>query len=513
LTHGDAKPTRYSIVGLGKLGASMAAAIASRGFDVIGVDINAPAIEAVNAGRAPVDETGLASAVEANRARLSATACHAEAVVRSDVTFVVVPTPSDSTGMFSLRYARYAFREIGHGLAEKQNYHLVVLTSTVMPGSTRQVLIPELEGASGKRCGRDFGVCYSPEFIALGTVIRDFLNPDFTLVGEFDEQSGAILECCYARIVKNGAPCKRMSLENAELTKLAVNTFVTTKIAYANMLSELCEAIPGGDVDVVSDALGADKRIGRRYLAGGLGFGGPCFPRDNVALSAFGRRVGAATDIALATDAANRVPVRRLVEYVRAAARPGGTVAVLGLAYKPQSHVIERSQGLEAALAIADSGLRVVCYDPLAHAARNELKDKAVVLDSAIACLGQADIVVIANPDPEFARLTPEDFPLRSPPVQVIDCWRLLRPQLEGSAHVRYRAVGVAGHVGDAFARLWERLSGTEIEQDGQGHWRRNPVSGRADPEHWVFPAGPGTQRAAVARPKPQTHPPALPPG
>lgn len=454
------KPTRYSIAGLGKLGASMAAAIASRGFDVIGVDIHASVIEAVNAGRAPVDETGLASTVEANRARLSATAYHAEAVARSDVTFVVVPTPSDSTGMFSLSYARYAFREIGRGLAEKENYHLVVLTSTVMPGSTRQVLIPELEAASGKRCGRDFGVCYSPEFIALGSILRDFLHPDFTLVGEFDEESGAILEGCYAEIVQNGAPCKRMSLENAELTKLAVNTFVTTKIAYANMLAELCEAIPGGDVDVVSDALGADKRIGRRYLAGGLGFGGPCFPRDNIALSAFGRRVGAATDIALATDAANRVPARRLVEYVCAVAPPEGTVAVLGLAYKPRSHVIERSQGLEAALAIADSGLRVVCYDPLAHeAARNELKDKAVVLDSVNACLRQADIVVIANPDAEFARLTPEDFPLRSPPVQVIDCWRLLRPELERSPQVRYRAVGVAGDVGDAFAQLWDGVS------------------------------------------------------
>ena len=438
----------------------MAAAIAGRGFDVIGVDLNASVIEAVNSGQAPVSETGLAYAIETNSARLRATAYHGEAVALSDVTFVVVPTPSDHTGMFSLQYASYAFREIGHGLVQKEGYHLVVLTSTVMPGSTRQVLLPELEAASGKKCGRDFGLCYSPEFIALGSVIRDFLNPDFTLVGEFDERCGAMLEHCYAEIIENGAPCKRMSLENAELTKLAVNTFVTTKIAYANMLAELCEAIPGGDVDVVSDAVGADKRIGRRYLRGGLGFGGPCFPRDNIALSAFGQRVGADADIAVTTDAVNRVPVRRLVEQVRVAARPESTVAVLGLAYKPQSHVIERSQGLEAALAIAEYGLRVVCYDPLSRdAARNELKDKAVVLDSVKACLDQADVVVIANADSEFAGLTPEDFPQRSPPVQVIDCWRLLRSQLVGSANVRYRAVGLAGDVGDAFIRQWERAT------------------------------------------------------
>jgi UDPglucose 6-dehydrogenase len=453
----NAKTMRYSVAGLGKLGASMAAAIASRGFEVIGVDINASVIEAVNAGRAPVDETGLADAVEANSARLRATANHHEAVARSDVTFVVVPTPSDHTGMFSLQYARYAFREIGRGLRKKSDYHLVVLTSTVVPGSTRQVLLPELEVASGKQCGRDFGLCYSPEFIALGSVIRDFLNPDFTLVGEFDEPSGARLEQCYAEIVENGAPCKRMSLENAELTKLAVNTFVTTKIAYANMLAELCEVIPSGDVDVVSDALGADKRIGRRYLTGGLGFGGPCFPRDNIALSAVGQRLGVGTEISITTDAVNRAPVGRLVEQVRTAARPDSTVAVLGLAYKPQSDVIERSQGLEAALAIADAGIRVICYDPLARsAARIQLADKALVLDSVEACLDQADIVVIANADPEFARLTLKDFPERNPPVQVIDCWRLLRRQLEGSASVCYRAIGVARDPSDALARLWE---------------------------------------------------------
>jgi UDPglucose 6-dehydrogenase len=451
-----AERTRYSIVGLGKLGASMAAAIAGRGFEVIGVDLSASVVDAINAGRAPVQETGLAALVEMNHERLRATISHREAVAQSDVTFVIVPTPSDRTGMFSLQYASYAFREIGDGLARKGAYHLVVMTSTVVPGSTRQVLLPQLEAASGKKCGRDFGLCYSPEFIALGSVIRDFLNPDFTLVGEFDEQSGGLLEHCYREIVENDAPCKRMSLENAELTKLAVNTFVTTKIAYANMLAELCEEIPGGDVDVVSDALGADRRIGRHYLTGGLGFGGPCFPRDNIALSAFARHVGAGADIAVTTDAVNCFPVQRVVKVVGGAARPESTVAVLGLSYKPLSHIIERSQGLEAALAIAATGIRVVCYDPLAReVARNELKDKALVLDSVRACLDQADIVVIANADPEFARLTAEDFPKRSPPVQVIDCWRLLRGRLEGSARVRYQPIGVAGYVGDAILRLW----------------------------------------------------------
>ena len=179
---------RFSVVGLGKLGASMAAAIASRGHEVIGVDVNRRAVDRLNAGEAPVQETGLQDLIAANGARLKATMSHEEAILGSDLTFVIVPTPSDSRGAFSLQYAAFAFRAIGEALAKKSGYHTVVLTSTVLPGATRHGLIPVLERHSGKTAGVDFSVCYSPEFIALGSVIRDFLNPDFLLVGQLDER-------------------------------------------------------------------------------------------------------------------------------------------------------------------------------------------------------------------------------------------------------------------------------------------------------------------------------------
>jgi UDPglucose 6-dehydrogenase len=228
--------TKYSVIGLGKLGASMAAAIASRGFNVIGVDVSQRSVDLMNNGHAPVQETDLEKTIAANKQRIRATLSHSEAILNSSVSFVIVPTPSDESGAFSLQYAIWAFREIGRALAEKKSYHNVVLTSTVLPGSTRYGLIPILEKESGKKCGADFGLCYSPEFIALGSVIRDFLHSDFTLVGEFDERCGSDLEACYAEIMPDRPPCKRMSLENAELTKIALNAYVTTKITYANML-------------------------------------------------------------------------------------------------------------------------------------------------------------------------------------------------------------------------------------------------------------------------------------
>ncbi len=435
---------RYSVVGLGKLGASMTAAIAKRGFKVTGVDIDARAVEAVNAGRAPVAETDLGETIAQNRSRIRATTDHGEAVRNSDITFVIVPTPSEPDGSFALDFAKNAFDGIGRALAEKDGYHTVALTSTVTPGSTRQALLPVIEAASGKTAGRDFGLCYSPEFIALGSVIRDFLNPDFSLIGEIDARAGDHLESAYNDILENGAPCKRMSLENAELTKLAVNTFVTTKIVFANMVADFCERLPGGDVDAVADALGADARIGRRYLTGGLGYGGPCFPRDNGALGAFGGAMGVRADVAAATDALNQAQTARIADRISTLIAPGATVAVLGLAYKPHSNVVEQSHSLRLIEALNAAGMRVVAHDPLAGAgARRALAGKADVLDDLGSCLDQADAVVVATPDPAFATLASDDLPRRAAPVVVYDCWRLLRDALEGAPNVSYWALGL----------------------------------------------------------------------
>jgi UDPglucose 6-dehydrogenase len=435
--------SKYSIVGLGKLGASMAAAIASRGFDVIGVDINHRAVDLMNAGRAPVQETGLAEMIESNRERLRATTSHEEAILNSDLTFVIVPTPSDERGAFSLQYAAWAFREIGRALAKKRGYHNVALTSTVLPGSTRHGLLPILERESGKKCGPDFGLCYSPEFIALGSVIRDFLNPDFTLVGEFDERAGGQLEACYAEIMPNRPPCQRMTLENAELAKIAINAYITTKITYANMLADICERIPGGDVDVVSDALGLDKRIGRKYLTGALGYGGPCFPRDNVALSYMARALGTQADLAETTDRANRSQAENVAERLRPLVEGGATVAVLGLAYKPFSHVVEESQGIYLAKALSKAGARIVAFDPLAGEAANaELHGQVVILDSIKDCLAQAEVVLITTPDPAFKSLTHADFASEKTQVTVFDFWRILdRKQIE-KGNIRYTPIG-----------------------------------------------------------------------
>src|SRR5215472_7459233 len=306
-----------SVIGLGKLGSPLVACFAASGFRVHAVDADIQKVELIARGVPPVHEPGLAELLQECAENISATQDTQAAVRGSDATFIVVGTPSETDGGFSLRFAIPACEAIGRALAAKGSYHLVVLTSTVMPGSTGNEIRSTIERASGKRCGVDFGLCYSPEFIALGSVIRDFYYPDFLLIGESDARAGDVLSDIYKRTCKNSPAIARMNWINAEITKLAVNTYITTKISYANMLARLCEKLPDADVNVVTDALGLDTRIGAKYLKGAVSYGGPCFPRDNRALAYLASRVGASSGLAEATDLFNRAQIKLLADLVK----------------------------------------------------------------------------------------------------------------------------------------------------------------------------------------------------
>jgi len=423
-----------SVIGLGKLGASMMAGMASRGLSLVGVDISQTAVDAVNGGCAPVLETDLDITIKKYKSNIHATTSFEEAVFETDISFVIVPTPSDSNGAFSLTYVKEAFTEIGKALKRKNTYHTVVVTSTVLPGSCRYGLLPVLEKESGKKCGNDFGLCYNPEFIALGSVIKDFLNPDFYLLGQFDERSGDALEAIHNRVSANKAPIKRMSLENAEIAKIAINSFVTLKISYANLLSEICEQVPTADIDIVSDAVGTDSRIGRKYLTGGLGFGGPCFPRDNIALDFLGRQLGIDSTLLKVNDTYNRNNGRRILDRFKGMLPNSGKVSVLGLSYKPFSNITEESASIILTESLQNAGYSVHAYDPLVKDGVN-----CIFSESIQECLIDAAAVFITTADPEFISLYEDDFP---EDAVVIDFWRCLEPGVQNSKRIKYVPAG-----------------------------------------------------------------------
>ena len=354
---------KLSVFGMGKLGACLAATLAQRGFSVLGVDINPEAVRKINAGEPPVSEPNLAKTMAAAKGRLRATTNAAEAV-ETDATFVIVPSPSLPDGSFSNEFLMRALQPVAQAIkaAGKKN-HLFVVSSTTTPGACRKVIIPMLEQQIGGACGRQFGFCYNPEFIALGNVIRGLLEPDLVLIGESDRRSGELMEELYHKYNTNQPTIARMSITSAELTKISVNSYITAKISFTNQLRMIAEHYDDTDIHAILDAIGSDSRIGKKYLRAGLSYGGPCFPRDNRLVVYAAKQVGLSAPLAEATDHVNELSKDQLAEQALACVKPGDTVAVLGMAYRPDTYIVEESAGLHIAQALQRKGCRVVVHD------------------------------------------------------------------------------------------------------------------------------------------------------
>jgi UDPglucose 6-dehydrogenase len=434
---------RLSVIGLGKIGSPVAAVFASKGHHVIGVDVAVEYVRMLASGKAPVQEPHLQELIDAGKGHLKASVSYEDAVLDSDISFVIVPAPSDENGVFTSKNVIAAVQEIGKSLRKKSSYHVVNIITTVMPGSTGGEIRHALEKSSRRRAGDNLGLCYNPGFIALGSVIRDMLNPDFILLGEFDSRAGDMVENLYRTACDNHPPIRRMDLINAEIAKLSLNAYLTTKISYANMLAGICEGLPGADVDVVTSAIGLDTRIGGKYLKGAIGYGGPCFPRDNAAFGAMARMVGARADIAEATDRLNRYQLERLVTHVRSRAAPGSTVGILGLSYKPDTPVIEESPGVALAMQLCEAGYSLKIFDPMALDAARAILGTEAVTESMEACAREADVIVITTPWPVFSTLDPTFMRRASKRPVIIDCWRLLpKERFKDTAELVYLGYG-----------------------------------------------------------------------
>src|SRR5260221_4590129 len=394
-----------SVFGLGKLGSCIAATLAARGFEVLGVDIDPEKIRRVNEGLAPVDEPLLAEMITAGRGRLRATQDHREAVA-TEASFFIPPSPSLPDGSFSNEYLLKTMQPIAKAVREAgKKGHLFVCSSTTTPAAMDQVLIPMLEKETGWSCGTEFGVCYNPEFIALGNVVNGLLEPDMVLIGESDPKSGEALEELYKKYKRNTPRIARMSIISAELTKISVNSYITMKISFPNQLRLIAERFPKADIHAALDAIGSDSRIGKKYLRAGLSYGGPCFPRDNRLLAYTARQVGLEAPLAEASDRVNEMSKHRLVEQVSGMLGPGETVAILGMSYKPDTYIVEESAGLHLAQRLKrDGGYRVLIHDYAAAPSNRPSVHEFEVIENPKALQERKDIkvAVICCPWPQY---------------------------------------------------------------------------------------------------------------
>ena len=410
-----------SVCGLGKLGACMAATFAARGFKTVGVDIDPEKIRKVNAGEPPVDEPLLAETIKEGRERLRATDDPSETVA-TDASFFIPPSPSLPDGSFSTEYLLKAMQPVAKAVrAAGKKGHIFVCSSTTTPGAVDSVLIPMLEKETGWKCGEEFSVCYNPEFIALGNVINGLLEPDMVLIGESDKRSGDALEEFYRSYTRNKCRIARMSIISAELTKISVNSYITMKISFTNQLRMIAEQFPKADINMILDAIGTDTRIGKNYLRAGLSFGGPCFPRDNRLLAFTARQNGLQAPLAEASDRVNELTKENLLERVTQTVKPGGTILVLGMSYKPATYITEESAGLHLAQNLRRKGYRVLVHDFAANSENNpSLREFEFVSDlNALAKRDDVDLAVICCPWPQYGSLK------ISSAIKVVSTWQL----------------------------------------------------------------------------------------
>lgn len=432
---------KLSVIGLGKLGTCMAACFASKGFETTGLDINKNMVDAINRGQASVVEPRLQELLTASRDKLIATTDLEELIHNSDITFLVTPTPSEPDGHFSDRYLKSALEPLATSLKKSnKEYHLFVITSTVSPGTTDESLIPLVENYSARKLNKGFGVCYSPEFIALGSVINDFLNPDLVLIGESDQPAGDQLIKIYEAVCENKPYIARMSIVSAEIMKISLNSYITMKISFANALANICEAVPGADIDAITRALGADKRISPYYIRGSLAYGGPCFPRDNKAFVTFARKFGHEARLAETTDEVNQYQTSHLKDLVLKHLPDDRKISILGLAYKPHTPVIEESAAVKLIEELLGKEVNITVYDPLAmDNARMAFGDAINYAPSLKECLSSSTCWVVTLPYDEFRAI--DDSFVTANPTTVIDCWRILEPAELGKK-VKYIALG-----------------------------------------------------------------------
>ena len=355
---------KIGVIGLGKLGCSMFASFAASGNQVVGYDINKDCREKLKNNIQPVFETGLQKELELGFANYQIVDNTSEVIEKSDVIYIIVPTPSLNDGTFDTNYLENVIKEIIHVDFCCIN-KLLVITSTVLPGDTRLKLMSLVRKVKGSVSNINF--CYSPEFIALGSVLYDLKNPDFLLVGEEQENpADAHIQAMMTIIKCKDVPIRRMSIESAEMSKIAINSFITSKISFANAIGLTADSIENCSSSDVLSAIGSDSRIGSKYLSKGLGFGGQCFPRDNRAIQqVINKTTGLDYKLPLDNEKFNsKLPSYYMKKITKICfSRNISSVVVVGLTYKDGSYLLVESQAYEIALKLKGD-LKVFYFDP-----------------------------------------------------------------------------------------------------------------------------------------------------
>lgn len=356
-----------SVVGAGYVGLVTAAGIASKGHRVVCIDTDKNRVKLINRGASPLCETGLDDLLNKCVLENRNLKAYTEyvGIPRTDLTLVCVGTPSNSDGSINSTHVRDAVKRVGDALRNKKGYHVVATRSTVIPGTTRDMIIPLLEKHSGKTVGDRLGVAYNPEFLQEGKAVGAFFNPDRIIVGEIDKKAGDLLAKIYQG---TKAPIFRTDVTTAEMIKYASNAFLATKISFINEIANICHNL-GVDVYDVAKGLSFDYRIGDKFLSAGIGFGGSCLPKDLRALVyASANRSGYHAPLLRAVLQVNEAQALKIIEIAERVLGDldGKKICVLGLAFKPNTDDMRDAPAAKIVSVLLEKGASITAYDPIA---------------------------------------------------------------------------------------------------------------------------------------------------
>jgi GDP-mannose 6-dehydrogenase len=401
-----------SVFGLGYVGSVSAASFAADGHTVVGVDVNSDKVASLNEGRSPIVEKGLDELIRTAAAdgSLRATTSTADAVNATELSLLCVGTPSRKNGSLDLSYLERVCEQIGEALARKSGYHVVVVRSTVLPGTTHDLVIPTLEKASGRKYGDGFGVTVNPEFLREGTAIHDFRHPPLTLVGHNYRSDAAPTEALYARV---DAPMVNTSIRTAEMIKYASNTWHALKVCFANEIGNLCKRVEI-DSHEVMDIFCRDEKLNLSsyYMKPGFAFGGSCLPKDVRALQYRAKEVDLDMPVIQSILASNQLQIQHALDQVMESGKK--RVGLLGFSFKAGTDDLRESPIVILAEALLGKGYELRIYDRNVSIARlvganKEYINTQIPHLSSLLCediedvLAHSDVIVVGNNAPEFS--------------------------------------------------------------------------------------------------------------
>jgi len=414
-----------AIIGTGYVGLVSGVCFATQGHKITCVDIDTQKIQQINSGISPIYEKGLESLLKKHKNQIHATTSYDEAIQQSDITFICVGTPSKKNGEIDLTYIDQATKEIARCIRDKKRWHAVIVKSTVVPGTTRDIILPLLEEETGCTAGKDFGVGMNPEFLKEGVAIQDFLNPDRIVNGYYDDRTQQLLKELYKGFT---CPLIETSVTTAEMIKYASNCYLATKISFMNEIGNFCKHL-GIDAYDVAEGMGTDKRIGRAFLNSGIGWGGSCFPKDTQALRAWAHKENQSASIIDSTIHTNDTQPLKAITLLKKhfPTLNGKTIGILGLAFKPDTDDIRDSRSLVIIKELLKEKADIKTYDPKAMPHVKNIYPNITYCNTAEEVL-DSEAVIIATLWDEFNSLSYQG-------KTVIDGRRIQKAQQEATIY------------------------------------------------------------------------------